>query len=410
VIYSNATDADIYLDNQSQGKTSKDDRQSKQFELKPGRYRLRIEHKEYESYDNTVILRAGKTASINAELLPKKGKVKLTFADFDAQYKIKLDNQELSAADYYHEKQNVIIITALRGEHTIAVERAGHEPFSDTVNVGAITAQLSVSLKRMPAIINIESQSGARVYLNRTDSGMIPTLGKLTIHSVLPNGNYLLMIECIGYESHQQLIYIEAGKELSLKITLKPLPISTEFADNFEGNLNLWNAPSTWRAEGGLLHVQGEKGIGLPKDRYYYDLVIVFGLRLLDDRGAAWVVRAQDEKNFYLFYLNGKNGPNPNKFLTYICRDGVIDLDSPVIPPLPIIPYLEKGDFYRIRIEVKGNVIKHYITPGNTGEEVWLGVFTDSRNNFPYGSAGFATFTGEDFHIHGFVITPLAKP
>jgi len=114
--------------------------------------------------------------------------------------------------------------------------------------------------------------------------------------------------------------------------------------------------------------------------------------------GAAWAVHAIDEKNYYLFYLNGPKGKNPNKFQVFICRDGIIDLNSPVQASLPIIPALEVGQPYRIHILIKGNTIEHQIIDGS-GEERQLGYFADTDNNFACGNFGFLTLNNDDFQF-----------
>ncbi|MBK7992265.1 MAG: hypothetical protein IPK14_02280 [Blastocatellia bacterium] len=158
----------------------------------------------------------------------------------------------------------------------------------------------------------------------------------------------------------------------TLTVDLKPRLTSAEFADNFEGGLSLWNAPDLWKAENGVMTVQGINKIGMPKDLYYCESEVVFGLRLLDSRGAAWIINAQDEKNYYLFYLNGPTGQAPNKFQVFLCRDGVLNLNSPIAPSLPIIPPIKVGDSYRVYIRLKWNYW-HEILSGATAEKVSLG-------------------------------------
>ena len=71
-----------------------------------------------------------------------------------------------------------------------------------------------------------------------------------------------------------------------------PSPDHTQLTE-FENGLQFWQTPSEWQSANGLLHVFNAPGIGLPIDKRYCDAEIIFGLKLADLRGAAWVLRAE---------------------------------------------------------------------------------------------------------------------
>src|SRR5262249_53999746 len=152
---------------------------------------------------------------------------------------------------------------------------------------------------------------------------------------------------------YESAVALESGKETEWVAELKPLPTSIEFAESFV-DLSQWDVPKEWKVEKELLHVSGPPGIGLPKNKYYKNCEISFNLRFMSMRGAAWIVRAKDQNNYYLFWLNGSTGRFPNQLRTYICRNGTFDPANPAAPSLPIPILLRTDEDYSIHIQVLG--------------------------------------------------------
>lgn len=408
-VYSAPEGAEIYINNRLQGKILADGNLSKPITLKPGKYQLRIEHREYFPFNQEIKLASEKLLPIEAKLEAKFGLLELKFAKFSPETVIKIDNKIVDKDLFTLSPDNLLLAKLPVGKYNLTIELAEHKTFSSPIEISGQALQIPVVLEKVPAKLKITAKPNTRVYLNKEQIGIVSSLGVLEATSFLRNGKYLLLLENNGFEAYQTIIDLEADKETTLTVDLKPRLTSAEFADNFEGGLSLWNAPDLWKAENGVMTVQGINKIGMPKDLYYCESEVVFGLRLLDSRGAAWIINAQDEKNYYLFYLNGPTGQAPNKFQVFLCRDGVLNLNSPIAPSLPIIPPIKVGDSYRVYIRLKNGTIEHEILSGATAEKVSLGFFKDPKNNFLCGNVGFASPSGEKFQVHGFVITPSVK-
>jgi hypothetical protein len=132
---------------------------------------------------------------------------------------------------------------------------------------------------------------------------------------------------------------------------------------------------------------------------------MAFHLRLEDGKGAAWAVRAKDTNNYYLFYLSGPQGLFPNRFSTYVIKDGKFDPQNPVLSNGIITILNPKGE-YQVEIHGTKDVIETTITPTSTGQPEPLGVFQDKDKTFFYGGIGFRNVDGEQFSVDDLFVQP----
>lgn len=406
LVVSNPSEAEVYLNNKKVGLTNAKGELT-QTSVKPGSYTVVIKRPEYQDHREQITVIAGKPSTVTATLKPTFAIILLNFTDLGSGLKIDLDGNTLEPEKFVVDLENKTIrIKTTPGEHTLSINRQGYLPLntkiSSTVEEDSL---IPVSLERIPVNLIVKTLAGARLYLDGEPVGKAPATGLLKLTTLKPDKNYKLRLELEDYEAKEQAIATEAEKDIELNIELTPLPTSAAFSETFLSGLTFWEAPKSWKAENGLLYVRGENGVGLPKNKRYKDCNISFGLRLNKSGGAAWIVRARDKKNYYLFYLGGTSGQFANQFRVYICRDGVYSLESPADPSLPVPVPLKVGDDYRIRIQISGNVIQHWITPSNIGEEYSLGLFKDPGNSFPIGGMGFALLAEQDFLVNAFDIS-----
>lgn len=409
VITSNPAGATILINNRPQGTTTADKGESKPFSLKPGRYKVEVRYPEYENFFDEVNIVAGKAEAVNAQMVPKFAHVVLTLPDARAQQLIKLDNrvpENLIITD-----NNTVTIKTTPGAHSLLVDRRGYKLFEKDVKLApgdrlVVPANLELKL----ATLVLKANAGSRVYVDGAPAGDIPSNGELVLNTILPDEEHKIKVELDGFLTYEEALAIAAEQSQTLTVSLTPKPVSAAFTDDFLGGLSRWQAPKEWETANSLLRVKGAPGVGLPKNTNYRDAEIVFGLKLNNTRGAAWVVRAKDDKNFYLFHLTGSDARFPNQFRVYLCRDGQYDLMNPVAPPQRAPLELKPNESYRIRISLERNVVTHLIFD-DTGTDYKLGYFEDPNKTFSYGSAGFMALEGHDFYIHAFTIEPKAdKP
>jgi len=192
-------------------------------------------------------------------------------------------------------------------------------------------------------------------------------------------------------------------------IVLNPSPpmLQKEIYEEFI-NLNWWRVPSAgWNVRNGELEIDAQPEPGILKIVRCSDFNMNFQVKLINGAGTAWALRTQkDLKNYYLFYLSGPNGQFPNRFVTYIVRDGVFSPSNfNLALGLPL--QLESGGEYNIDIKVEGNKFTHTIKDEQTGKEFALAAFTDLQNSFPTGAVGFRSVGIEKFSINTLYVRPL---
>lgn len=184
-------------------------------------------------------------------------------------------------------------------------------------------------------------------------------------------------------------------------------PLTTvEFSDEFL-NLSRWTTPpSGWSVNKPYhLQIENQPLIGFPTGINYRDFTMHFHLTLLNAVGATWALRIKDLDNYYLFHLSGTDGLYPNRFITYIVRDGRF---NPAVFELstPVVAQLKADGQYEIDIKVEKDEITHQITPAETGELLNLGYYRDPYNIFPTGGIGFRTVGNEKFWISDLFVRP----
>ncbi len=189
-----------------------------------------------------------------------------------------------------------------------------------------------------------------------------------------------------------------------------PVLATTEFYDEFRNLGNRWNVPPTgWNinTREGRLEIENQQQVGFLAGTYYDNFRVNFQLKLLNDAGAAWALRVKDSDNYYLFYLSGPGGNYPNRFVTYVVRNGKFKLpEYDKFVPFPLT--LKNGGEYDVEIKADGNQISHTITPADTGEPVKLDTFSDPNNTFAFGGFGFRTVGIEKFSVDDLYVRPLA--
>ena len=254
------------------------------------------------------------------------------------------------------------------------------------------------------APLSVKTDPGTTVFVDGQDRGTAPENGTIEVPDVRLGEHEIKLVKD-GYVEFKETRKFDYGTPVSLAHKLVPLPTSAEFSDDFDLNMSKWVVPAGWAPKSGRLAIADSGQLGIAKNITYRDFVMAFHLRLEDGKGAAWAVRAKDTKNYYLFYLSGPKGLFPNRFNTYIVKDGQIDPQNPV-QSVPVITNLvARGEY---QIEVKGNkdVIEHVITPSETGRPEPLGVFQDPSKTYFYGGIGFRTVGPEQFSVDDLYVQP----
>ncbi len=218
-----------------------------------------------------------------------------------------------------------------------------------------------------------------------------------------------LVVIIIGAAAFFWLNRSDAGSDSSLTTT----PVREEFL-----NLKAWTHPPNWAVGGSALEIAEAPQLGFLTDKRFRNFTMSFQVTLLNGEGAAWALRANDD-GYYLFYLSGPKGMQPNRFVTYLAQGDKMDQ---VGTPFNIIRPLCEGCVYTISIKAEGNNFFHQIRIDSVpdqhpdlkqfeGETYKLGEYADAKDTFPNGSIGFRTFAGERFSVADlFIYPPGTRP
>jgi hypothetical protein len=263
--------------------------------------------------------------------------------------------------------------------------------------------------------LNILTDSKTLVYVDDEPKGETTPEGKLKLTDIRIGSHQVKLIKN-GFEEYNAVSTVAFKKTVNIQHKLIPKQPSTYFHSNFmDTDANAWVLPrNTVKIEANQLNLSSAAALAYPKGIFYWDFDMQFHLRMRSDAGAAWALRSGDPNNYYLFYLSGSRGQIPNAFITYIVRDGKLNVLNPAVSPSPILVYPEQGYEYTVIIEARGNVINHKIIPSKKnlkekdqiGNELTLGTFTDKDSLFLFGGIGFRSVGTEAFAVSDLYVTP----
>ena len=134
----------------------------------------------------------------------------------------------------------------------------------------------------------------------------------------------------------------------------------------------------------------------------YTNFILEFDVALNNAKSVAWVARAKDPDNYYLFEIGGLQGNNPT-FHFWICKNGKLDWKDSQ-------PFVEKYDkridSFHIIFEVRGNQFQTSvkITSAPLPRPQLIGIFND--NTFSYGGVGFRAKDQSDVLLQAFFVQP----
>jgi PEGA domain len=380
--------------------------------MTPGAYQLNISHPDYESFSITVNIERGKPTTVAPELTSKYGAV--VIGDLPVGVGIWLDEKPVERAAV--DEQGRLSLERLPvGEHRLRSSKPGYKDWETklTVKPGE-TLPLSAKMPLATVDMTVKTKPGARVYLNGEEKGIALPDGSLTVSNLAP-GKYRLRALLDGYEPVEKALSLAPNNDRVVEtVTLTPIAESSEATENFRQGLAKWSpAPPAWKVENGALHISGES-VALFKDatetrafNVYRDFTWSFDLSFGNRKGAAWVVRALDTKNYYLFELTTAKSDRRQWLLNfYLCRDGKLELKD----SRDVVEKLETpGDSFQLKVKVVGNQFNHTINIASRPQlsELPLGSFTD--NTFAYGGVGFQAINGMEIIVLSFVIIPEKK-
>lgn len=376
-------------------------------ELAPGTYEVAVTAENYLPYNERVTIQEGQPVSfVPIDLVPTTGSITL-IGTFEPDVSILVNGRKPAQAKLSVSKKQIELKDLPAGTHAVQISQPTFAtPWEEKIEVkGGMSMPVPVAYK--PAFVNlvVKSEPGTEIYINGTYKGKTTEAGKTGLIDI-PPGEHTIRAVKAEYNVSEQKRVLAAG-EATVELKLTRVSFSPEFSDYFLEGLKFWNAPGTWQVNRGRMLVRGA-GLGLLQDQIYKDFKLEFDISLANGKGAAWVVRARDQKNYYLFQLSGPKGSAPNTFRSFICQDGQVRL----LKTDRVVEDMSRPDEkFHIIVEARGPTIRHSIqlksAPKSEGPQP-LSAMSDGT--FSYGSVGFAASGDEEVVVYFLNVTPVNQP
>jgi hypothetical protein len=376
-------------------------------ELPPGVYDVEVtaaRHKNFKQDD----VKLDREEYIKADLVPMTGSIQLGPVDSDAA--ILLDDRKPVGVTRNEKDKLIELLDVPAGIHRLRVSQRNFSDWSKEVEVeGGKTKYVPTEFKSALVSLTVRTEPDAEIYIDDNYSGRANEQGEIRIPNISP-GVHRVKAKKNEYDPAETSQSLAAGAA-EVKLALNRSAFAAEFADSFIDGLNSWTAPKTWQATPGKLNVRGA-GIGLMKDpgkggmMTYKDFRMEFDVSFVNGKGAVWILRAGDDRNFYLFQITGPNAQSPNIFRSFISRDGQM---RPLKAAFRIPEDISRpNDTFHIIVEAKGGELKQFILLKSAPKATTPQPFSVIEDRtFSYGGIGFGALDGEDFLVRFVSVVPV---
>ncbi|NOT61937.1 MAG: hypothetical protein HOP19_17110 [Acidobacteria bacterium] len=329
-----------------------------------------------------------------------------------------MDKQEISTT------QSQVVFNNLKpGNYRVVAECDG---FEDNEKIVAVKAKMvePVDLRLKLELYNVTVKANVptgdvkyclsagedpKKYCAETPRFVRIANGKATI-SGLRAREYLVDIKADDAAYETILAAIDVGKgQTEFPVALKYVLCEQPFSESWV-SLTSWEAPTTWKAASRKLTVNGA-GWAIPKDdcpRHFADFELTTDVKLLNENGVSFVVRAHDNKNYYLIQLTGAKAAEPLLLRGIAYVNGVAHPLGRAIPLDAFAPNMT-GKYFTVVLKAKGNLFEIFINDSQTGDELPLGKLTDPSKHFNLGAVGVAGTAGQQTEIARFIVSPTKR-
>lgn len=373
-------------------------------ELPPGMYDVEVTSQLYQPFVTKASVQQVGTRPVQADLVPTTGSIFIGLGSLDTDINLLIDGRKPTTIEKRGENQ-IEIENLPVGAHTLSITHPTIVAWERKVEVegGAMT---NVTPRFRPAIVNliIKSEAGADVFVDENYVGRVAENGELRIFNKLGPGERSIRVTKDQFETARLTRRFSVGEE-TLQLSLKRKVFSEGFSDSFLGEALEWDFPKTWQVTKGNMRVRAAgTAVGLLRDKEYANFKASFDILFANGKGAAWIIRARDKQNYYLFQLVGPNGVGRNMFRSFIVQDGKIKQLKP--QEFIALDLGGQNASFHISVEANGSSIKHFIEISNAPQATPrpLSVLTDST--FSSGTVGFTSKDGEEFIVQFVSIEP----
>ena len=380
--------------------------------LLPGKYRITIEHPDYNPYSDTIQVDPARPETFVAlnKMISRYGEIRIGGAPAGA--KVFLDEMAISITPAMSDGQGISLSRIAVGKHRLRISKDGYVDLNSEIEVSPVPPGkqtfVSAQLDLAKVTLNLNSQPGGRVYIGTEEKAIIPSNGYVTIS--LPPGQHKLMVSKEGFQDWRKDLTLSLAKNpVTETADLIPVPVSTEGDWQPSLGARKWYPPtSSWKFAASGAMIKGDQLVLFDTEpsrtfNTYRDFRLEFDVVFANDKGVAWAVRARDVNNYYLFEISTATGKIP-VLNFYICRDGKLQwLDSrPVVEKMD-----KKGDSFHFIFEARGARFDTSMTIASSPstKPLRVGVFQD--DSFSYGGVGFRGKDLSESLLQTFFVIPI---
>lgn len=311
-------------------------------------------------------------------------------------------------------KGQVIFDNLPPGQYHVVAELDGYQDGEGdiTISPGQIAG---LTLRLAPEIYTVTIKTNVRagdVRYRLNAKGQIPNVVAMrnngqAVLTGLRAGEYEIDVRAAdaAYKPLPALIQVGKGNT-EFEVNLVRALCEETYSEAWS-SLNGWEAPAGWTVGSRKLSVK-TTGVALPKDecpRHFADFELTSDVKMLNDVGVSFVLRAQDKQSYYLVQLTGAKSDEPWVLRGYLVQGGRRQQLGRSVP-IDAFAQSMTGKFFSVVVLAKANVISVSINDSETGDVLPLGKLTDPGKLFALGAVGLSAAGTEQFEVARFIVKP----
>lgn len=372
-----------------------------QAKLPPGEYTILVTADRYlQGTFQGKVEPAKLSVLVRAQLAPAFGSILINLGRLGPDATILIDGKKPERLT--RGEQNRVQIEDVRpGSHKLRITHPSIASFEQAVEVtGGITAPVNPDFIDAKVNLTVKSEPLADIYVDGIFEGKTTESRELRIADKYKPGSHSVRAEKAFFEPVTDTRDMGIG-DVVVEVKLTRIKSSPEFSESFN-DLTGWNGPASWQVNQNRLSVRGSD-VGLLQNKNYIDFKATLSIGFTNGKGAVWILRARDKKNYYLFQLCGPKGASKNVFRSYLYQNG----QRTTLQQDNILDDMTRpGDQYTITIEAKGSTIKHYIEIKSNPKAKSQVFSTVVDSTIGYGTIGLGSIEGEEFVVYSVIVLP----
>lgn len=310
--------------------------------------------------------------------------------------------------------QRAFIFNDLKpGNYRVAATLAGFHEVEKSPVVIKRNESGTVTLDFQPILYSVVVQTNVDCELKYGKEGEVPKSvpiqnKRTTLY--LPGGDYVADVEPaepVYKPEHKQF---SVSGDMTVAINLKRMEFSKETLspDWTQTELKNWEIPSSWQAGANKVLIVKGAGIALPRDEskgYYKDFQVISDFKLINGLSAAFVLRAQDGRNYYIVEFTGGQADERFYVRLFVVKNGIERrIQAIQIPRAAASTLGNSQSFTSVVIKVSDNKFSPEIVDNESATSYPLGILIDPDRTFTAGGVGLAARGNAESAVWRFIV------